>query len=416
MFKKQNIKISIILLFLVVFCTINSFTQTVSYFNGLYKYYESNFFKRISDFYIKDISFGFRTNYDSNFFSHPYLIEKDNSIIISNILKGAYLFKNKIIVETLPTLSYVNHFDHLEYNHLNRNLLFNLYYKFTHRMLLSGRYVHNIGRLRLYDTFGRIALFKKNTYGMELSYETARQTSIHFNYNYLRERVSGELIEENLSFDNAFSRNETIFGIDFRYKFKAKNFFNLSVKKFWTDFIYSDKRNAKGYDLSISLRFPEFGVESKINGNITFGIKTYKLKYYCKNYVEWIGNTDISYASGHFKYRLKLNRNFIYSVWQNSPIINTYFYLGTDYYFSKKIFVGTGYTYGKLNFKEPFIIGWERKFVKADYGTPILSFGLKTFYDYWLLVTLSFSDWNSDQWYYYNDKKRTIASISIVKK
>ena len=390
--------------------------QTSSDFDNLYHFYSHFYLQRIANFHIKDYIFGLSSSRDSNFFMHPDIVEIDNSVTLNLSLRGAYLYKQKLILEVLPFVSYVNHFDHSEYSFLNRGLTTNLYVKLGHRLLWWNSYSTSKRRWRVYETFGQLAVFDNQRARTKLTYETARSTAIFLEARIDKTQVSGDLLEDESMLDDRYNRETFNLGAGLSYRLTAKTTATLTAGVYQTDFPNFPRQDHHGFQVQLGVRFPQVGTEEgRINGRVLFGLKAYELDQYKKHFATWIADTDLVVASGRLRWHIQANRDFDFAVFQVSPLVRTSAFAGLEYYFSKRMFLGAGFRYHHLDFRVPLIIDWERKFVTAAAGTPELTFGIRTLHRYWLTLTWSRSNWTSGDYFYYN-KQRSLVSFSFIKR
>ena len=392
------------------------FPQTATDFNSILHLYKNAQFFRVDKFYLKDYSIGFSGNKDSNFFMHPTIVESDNSLALNLSVRGAYLYKQKVILEVLPSLSYVNHFDHPDYNFLNRGLTTNLYLKLGHRLLWMNSYSTSKRRWRVYDTFGQLAVFDSRRFRTRVSYETARKTAISLEAGVSRIQVSGDLFADESTLDERYNRETFNLGAGLDYRLTAKTTASLKAGFYRTDFPNYPRQDHRGFQVQMGVRFPKLGTEEgRISGRVLFGLKTYDLDQYNKHFSTWIADTDLVVAKGRLRWQVQVGRDFDFAVFQVSPLVRTSAFAGLEYYLSKRMFLGAGFRYHHLDYRVPLIVGWERKFVTAQSATPVISLGIRTLQGYWLTLTWSRSTWTSDKYFYYN-KQRSMVSFSFVKR
>lgn len=393
-----------------------SFPQGVSDFNSLYKFYSRNYFQRIEKFHIKDFYFGFIGNADSNFFMHPDIVEADNSLALSLSFRGAYLYKKRLLMEVLSFFSYANHFDHSDYNFLNRGLTANLYVKLGHSLLWKNSYSTSRNRLRLYDIFGQLAIFDVQGFQTHLSYETTRHTILSLAAKLAEIKVSGDLFSDENSLDDRYNQNKFSLEAGLAYRLTPKTTASFVAGVYKTDFPNYPRQSHGGFQAQVGVRFPQLTTEEgRISGRVLFGVKTYDLDQYNKHFSTWTADTDLVVSRGRLRCHFQVSRDFDFAIFQVSPLVRTSSFAGMEYYLSKRIFLGVGFRYHHLDYRVPLIIGWKRTFVTADSRTPMFSFGVRTLHGYWLTLTWSRSNWTSDNYFYYN-KQRNVVSFSFVKR
>jgi len=390
--------------------------QTVSDFDHLYRYYGNSYLKRINRFYIKNGNFGISGNANSNFFMHPNIVESDHSLSLSASLRGAYLFRHRVLFEFIPTLSYVNHFDHPEYSYLNRALTSNLYVKLWHRMLWQCAYTVSRNRWRIYDTFGELVIRTANILKTRLAYETARKTALFLEAGLIKNKISGDLFNDENTLDDRFNQETLNLGCGVEYRLTAKTTASLAANIYFTEFPNYLRQDHRGIQVQVGIRFPKVGTEEgRISGRVLFGLKTYDLDEYDKHFLTWIADTDLVVARGRWRWNVRVGRDFDFAVFQVSPLVHTTVFVGVDYYWSKRFFLGAGFRYHHLDYRVPLIVDWGRTLVTAVATSPVLTFGLRALNKLWLTLTWSQFDWTSDRYYYYN-KHNNVFSFGIVKR
>ena len=182
--------------------------------------------------------------------------------------------------------------------------------------------------------------------------------------------------------------------------------------------LYSQRRDSDEIKVLAGLNIPDFGLfEQKIGGRILIGYDSFKLTYFDKRYNTLIFDVDFKISFYRFKFYFKGKREFNYNLWVNSPVfLSTMGNAEVSYYFSRAFYFTSSVALRKLDYKEPFIIDWERLFVRPSWIAFNGGLHFKTLKGYEFFINFSYGGWDSEYFYYFQNNNKFYLLTGLKKR
>jgi len=224
--------------------------------------------------------------------------------------------------------------------------------------VLSGDY-HSIEHTRLVTTeFDRRIRHKTKGYNLGVYFETHRGTAIGLSGTVDKmsyEDVFSPQSTRNLS--QVLDREEKRGSIEFYYRVFSDSF--LFLKGGYSEYNFESPdfrwRNSYSYEINGGIRFPFMG---NTRGTLSLGyMKFIPRKEERKSFSGFIGNTDLDIRYRRLGFRFSFHRGP-----QFSYLSDAYYFVagnyraGISYYLLSSVRIDYDYTYGRMNYPEPFYL------------------------------------------------------------
>jgi len=335
----------------------------------------------------------------------------DYTATFSPEIRAHLLFQDYFIFTFTENPEYVYYMEEARERRWNHNFSPEAKVLLLSRVVLGGSYFYRNRRRRSTSEFDVRANELRTGYRGSVFYETARETSIGFNYQ--REKISFEDVDyggEEIYLSRILNRLETTYEGEFYYQVFSQSFF--FIRGGYTEYKFENEdaqwRNSYSRQVYTGLRFPLLG---RITGQISLGYKELiPGEEDVAGFSGLVGNSSVEYRLKRLRFRAGYSRNSQFSYWTNNVFFTENRYRGgISFYLTRFLRLDYNYNYGEGHYPEPEDLrqpdGTYVKVRREDiYTTHNLGFVIRVIQNTGIGVNISF--WERDSNFDYEDRDR----------